>query len=254
MWAPVAEVAFLGAAGILSGVASASGAIGSLISYPALLAVGIPALPANVTNAVAVVGTGLGSTLNSRPELRGAGSRVLRWSAFTSAGAAGGAALLLLTPGGYFVWIVPFLIASAALLLLAQPRITAWRQARPGSGHGSALPYGLIAVGVYDGYFGAASGVMTLALLMLTVESQLVRANAYKNAILGVADVLVAVAFAIFGPVHWVAALALGIGFMVGGALGPPIARRVPAEVWRVVIAAAGLGLALWLLISAVRG
>src|ERR1700722_19783334 len=105
MWNPVGESVFLVGAGILGGIAGTSGAIGSLISYPALLIVGIPALPANVTHAVAGGGSGFGSTLSSRPELRGSGHRLLRWSVFTAAGAVGGVALLLLTPSGFFQWI-----------------------------------------------------------------------------------------------------------------------------------------------------
>src|ERR1700722_10796633 len=181
MWNPVAETAFLAGAGVLGGIAGSSGAIGSLISYPALLIVGIPALPANVTNAVAVVGSGLGSTLSSRPELQGSGRRLVRWSAFTASGAVVGVALLLLTPSGFFQWIVPFLVLSAAVLLLLQPRVQSWRDNRPSSRRRSGLPYGLFAGAVYEGYFCAASGVMTLALLMLTVETQLARANAFKN-------------------------------------------------------------------------
>ena len=104
---------------------------------------------------------------------------------------------------------MPFLVAGAAVLLLVQPRISArpYRSRRsggprrPASRAPSVLPLGLFVVGVYDGYFGAASGVMTLAVLMVTVETRLLRANAVKNALLGVADVVAAVVFVIFGPV-----------------------------------------------------
>jgi uncharacterized membrane protein YfcA len=253
VWNPVAEAVFLGAAGILGGAATSAGAIASLISYPALLAVGLPALPANVTHAVAVVGTGVSSSAASRPELRGSGPRLLRWAAVTGAGAAAGTALLLLTPGGVFDWVVPFLVAAAAILMVVQPRISAWRDRRPPTGRRSLLPYGLFAVAVYDGYFGAASGIMTLALLMLTVETSLTRANAVKNALLGMADIVAALGFIAFGPVHWVAAIPLGIGFVVGGAIGPVLARRVSADALRVVIASAGFALAVWLLVRAFR-
>jgi hypothetical protein len=252
MLTPAIQAVVLAGAGVLAGAAGSAGAIGSLISYPALLAVGIPALPANVTNSVAVVASGMGSTLASRPELQGAGRQLLRWSAVTCTGAVAGAALLLLTPGGLFDWIVPFLVAAGALVLLLQPRISTWRQARPTGNSRSLLPYGLLAVAVYNGYFGAGSGIMTLALLMLTVETRLPRANALKNALLGVADVIVAVAFIMFGPVHWAAAIPLGVGFLAGGAIGPSVTRRVPADTLRVLIAAAGFSLATWLLIAAI--
>jgi hypothetical protein len=258
----VAQAAFLAGAGIVAGAVGSSGAIGSLISYPALLIVGIAPLPANVTHAVAVSGGGIGSTIQSRPELRGSWGRLAEWSIITTAGAIGGTALLLCVPGTYFVWAVPFLVAGAAIGLLAQPRITAWRTGRPGAGgaiadrprHRTVLPYLLFAVGIYDGYFGAASGVMTLAVLMVTVETQLLRANAIKNTLLGIADIVATIIFAIFGPVHWAAAIALGIGYLAGGAIGPLIARRVPSEVLRVVIALAGFGLAGWLLYDAITG
>jgi uncharacterized membrane protein YfcA len=163
---PILEALFLFAAGILGGTATSAGAIASLISYPALLAVGIPPLAANVTNAVAVVGTGIASTLASGPELQGTAPRLIRWSLFVTAGAAAGAALLLFTPDELFSWIVPFLVAAAALILLAQPKISAWRTAHRGDAPEPLLPFGLFAVGVYNGYFGAASGIMLLALVL----------------------------------------------------------------------------------------
>jgi hypothetical protein len=260
MWAPVAQAAFLGGAAIVAGAVSSAGAIGSLISYPALLIVGIAPLPANVTHAVALGAIGIGATVRSQPELRGTARTIARWAVFAVAGAITGTALLLLVPGSFFEWIVPFLVALAAVLLLAQPRIQAWRDRRPVGDpapgprrtHRSVLPYGLFGVGAYDGYFGAASGVMTLALLMLTVEPRLVRANAQKNALLGVCDLVAAVSFAIFGPVHWTAVPPLAVGFLVGGTLGPSLARTVSANILRLVIAAAGISLAGWLLATAI--
>jgi len=250
---PLAEALFLFTAGVLGGTATSAGAIASLISYPALLIVGVPALAANVTNAVAVVGTGIASTLASGPELRGTGPRLRRWSLFVSAGAATGAALLLSTPDDLFSWIVPFLVAAAALILLAQPRITAWRTAHRGDAPEPMFPFGLFAVGVYNGYFGAASGIMLLALLMITVEARLTRANALKNVLLGISDVIAAIAFIAFGPIDWLAAIPLSAGFLIGGFIGPALARRSPAGALRVFIAGAGLVLAVVLLIAAAR-
>jgi uncharacterized membrane protein YfcA len=249
---PVGEAAFLVSAGIVAGTATSAGAIATLISYPALLVVGLPAVAANMTNAVAVVGTGVASTLASRSELEGTGRQVLRWSLFMVTGAAVGAALLLSTPNGLFTWVVPFLVAAASLLLLAQPRISAWRASRSAP-EVAMLPVGLFAVGVYNGYFGAASGIMLLALLMITAETRLTRANALKNVLLGVADVITAGAFIVFGPIDWPSALALGGGFLIGGAIGPSVARRAPAGVLRVAIALTGLSLAVGLLIVALH-
>ena len=248
------EVPFLFGAGAVGGVATSAGAIATLISYPALLAVGISPLAANVTNAVAVVGSAVGATLGSQPELRGTGDRLRQWSLLICGGAVAGAVLLLTTPAGVFAWVVSALIAAAAVLLLAQPRISAWRATRPAPTGVASLPFALVAVGVYNGYFGAASGIMTLAVLMLTVETRLVRANAVKNVLLGVADAVVAILFIIFGPIHWAAAIPLALGFLAGGSVGPAVARRVPPDALRVVIAVAALGLAVWLLVSAARG
>jgi uncharacterized protein len=259
MWDPAAQAAFLGGAALIAGAVSSAGAIGSLISYPALLIVGIAPLPANVTHAVAIGAIGIGATARSQPELRGSGRQVAKWAVAATVGGLGGMAFLLLAPGDFFEWIVPFLVVLAVGLLLAAPRIQTWRAARPERAtrpprHRTVLPYGLVGVGAYDGYFGAASGVMMTALLLLTVEPKLVRANALKNATLGVCDLVAAISFAIFGPVHWVAVLPLAIGFLVGGSLGPSLARRVAPNILRLVIAAAGLALAGWLLYDAITG
>jgi uncharacterized protein len=244
-----ADDALLVAAGALAGAMGSAGAITSLISYPALLAVGIPPLPANVTQAVAFVACLPGSALGSRPELRGQWPWIRRWAVVAAAGGAAGTALLLGTPSHIFGRIVPFLLVSASVALLLQPRISTWREGRSNGGDRYLLPCGLFAVSVYDGYFGAGSGVMVLALLLVTVKVELVRANALKNVIVGISDVVATIGFVLFGPVHWAAAVPLAVGLLVGSTLGPAAARRVPADVIRLVAACAGIGLAirLWI-------
>jgi uncharacterized membrane protein YfcA len=249
---PVGEAGFLVAAGTLAGTATSAGAIASLISYPALLLVGIGPVAANVTNSIAVVGTGIASTLASGSELQGTGRKVLWWSLYVVVGAVAGAVLLLTTPDGLFTWVVPFLVAAASVLLLLQPRISALSANSRVSGE-AALPIGLFAVGVYNGYFGAASGIMTLALLMITAEARLVHANALKNVVLGASDVVVAGIFIAFAPIDWPSAVALGGGFLVGGSLGPALARRTPVAVLRLAIAGTGFVLAAGLLVAAGR-
>ncbi len=252
MLSQVQESGILVAAGILAGTAGAAGAIASLISYPVLLAVGIPAVPANIANSVAAVAIGLGSTPASREELQGSGRHLLRWSVLAAIGAAVGAALLLITSNGTFEWIVPFLVAGGSVMLLVQPRISARRALGP-SDQRWVLPVGLFGVAVYGGYFGAGSGIMMLTLLMFTVDGHLPRANALKNALLTVSGLVSAISFTVFGSVEWAAAIPLGIGFLAGGAIGPSVARRVPAHKLRIWIAVAGFTLAAWLLIVAVR-
>jgi hypothetical protein len=123
----VADVLLLSGAGVLAGTVGTAGGITSLISYPALLAVGLSPLPANVTNIVALVTCWPGSALASRPELAGQGPWIRRWSVVAATGAVAGSALLLSTPAGVFGKIVPFLLVFAALGLLLQPRLSAWQ-------------------------------------------------------------------------------------------------------------------------------
>jgi uncharacterized membrane protein YfcA len=237
-------------AGLLGGSVGSAGGITSLISYPALLAIGIPPLPANVTQAVAFAACLPGSALGSRPELQGQGPWFRRWAALAALGGAVGVVLLLSTPRHLFGRIVPFLLVAASLALFLEPRISRWREARPGERNRLALPCGLFAISVYSGYFGAGSGVMVLALLLLTVERSLARANALKNVILGVADVVAAIGLAVFGPVRWTAALPLALGLLIGSRIGPSVTRHVPRDVLRVVVALAGLGLAIKLWVA----
>lgn len=239
---------FLVVAGAVAAMIGSAGGITSLVSYPALLAVGIAPLPANVTNAVALVASSVGSTLSSGPELRGQRRRIARLAVPAVAGGLTGAVLLLVTPGDVFAVLVPFLIAAAAVLLLASPRISVRRRDRPGGEVVAGV--GIFAVAVYGGYFGAGAGVLTLALLLILVEHDLPRANAFKNIVLGVADLLTAVVFVAAGHVVWAAAVPLAVGAAVGGALGPAVVRRVPAGIVRVVVGLSGLGLAVWLLVD----
>ena len=244
------NIALLLGAGVLAGMVGSAGGTASLISYPALLAVGIPALAANMTNAVAFVASLPGSALGSRPELRGQGQWLRRWAPLAAGGGAAGAALLLLTPAGVFGRVVPFLVAFAALALLLQPRVSAWQEKHLRKTSRLLLPCGLFAVSVYDGYWGAGAGVMMLALLLLTVDQHLARSNALKNMLLGVADVVCSIGFVLFGPVHWAAAVPLALGLLVGSTVGPSLTRRVPGNIVRVVVALAGLGLAVHLWVA----
>jgi uncharacterized membrane protein YfcA len=245
-----ADSVLLVGAGALAGAVGSAGGITSLISYPALLAVGIRPLQANVTNAVALVGSFGGSALGSRPELRGRVRWLARWAPLVVAGAVAGVVLLLETPDRVFGRIVPFFLVFAAIALLAQPRISRWREVRMKTAGRFWFPCGLFAVSVYSGYFGAGSGIIVLALVLLTVEAHLPTANALKNMLLGVADLAAAIGFAAFGPVRWTAAAPLAVGLLAGSMVGPSVTRRVPGPALRVVVAAAGIGLAVWLWVS----
>jgi uncharacterized protein len=244
----ITEAGLIAAAGMLAGIVGTAGGITSLISYPALLAAGMPALAASVANNVALAACWPGSALASRPELQGRGRWLRRWGWAAAAGGAVGAVLLLSTPAREFARIVPFLVAAGSLALLAQPWISARRRSAP-DGSGSALLPGLLAVSVYNGYFGAGAGVMTLVLLLVTTDDHLARANALKNMLIGASSVVSAFAFIIAGPVDWSAVTPLGLGMLAGSTMGPRLARHVPAQVLRWLAALLGLLLAarLWM-------
>jgi uncharacterized membrane protein YfcA len=244
------EWLFLCGAGLVAGVIGTAGGITSLVAYPALLAVGIPPLAANVTNSVALLGSGFSSGLRAVPELAGHSSTLRAWLPPTVLFSLGGAILLVITPVGVFDLVVPFLVALGSLVLLLQPVITGWQSRRGTVPNRVVIGVSGAGVAVYNGYFGAGSGILLIALLLFTTEPVLHRANALKNLILIVSDLLPAVLFAVLGTVVWSAALPLGAGALVGGLIGPTVAKRVPAGILRPLIALCGLGLAVWLFVA----
>jgi uncharacterized membrane protein YfcA len=216
-------------AGTAAGLIGSAGGITSLVSYPALLAIGLPALSANIANNVALVGCWPGSALASKPELRGTASWLWRFTVVAATGGAAGSVLLLLTPSGTFARVVPSLVAAGSLALLFEPRLRAWRQSRGTPDHKLALPAGLMALSLYNGYFGAGAGVMILTLLLVLVDRRLPTANALKNMLIGAAS--------------------LALGMLAGSRVGPLVARRLPAGLLRWLIVVLGMALAtyLWL-------
>jgi uncharacterized membrane protein YfcA len=248
------EALILLAAGTAGGICSTVVAIASLVSYPVLLALGVPPLAANMTNTVSLVLAGAGSVAGSRPELAGHGRQVLRLGAVTALGGAAGAAILLATPASAFTVTVPVLIGAASLILLLQPRIRKLApQAGPGRLRRLATGAALFAVAAYVGYFGAAAGVMLLVVLSAMLSEPLVRINAIKNAVSGLANAMAAACFAVFGDVRWHLVVPLAAGFLIGGWSGAKIARRLPAAAFRVAVSLCGFGLAVRLGLSAYR-
>jgi uncharacterized membrane protein YfcA len=239
-----ADTVVLLVAGVLAGLVGTAGGITSLISYPALLAVGVPALAANVANIVAIVACLPGSALASRVELAGRRHALARWAPMAAAGGVAGAVLVLTTPPGVFSRVVPFLVVAGSLTLLVEPRLAARRERRRPHPGGAALPGGLVALSIYNGYFGAGSGVLALALLLLTVDDDLPRANALKNVLIGAATAASAITLVAFGAVDWVAVGPLAAGMFLGSTLGPRVARHLPATVLRWTVALLGLALA----------
>ncbi len=248
----LAEIFTLLGAGVLAGVASTVASVASVISYPVLLALGLSPVSANMTNTVALMFAGAGAAGGSRPELAGQGTRVRRLGLLTALGGAAGAALLLLAPARAFQVVAPCLIGAASLLLIVQPMITGWT-ARPGGEQSQALRAAVFGVAVYVGYFGAAGGILMLAVLTAMLDQPLARNIALKNVVAGLANAAAAVGFAAFGPVRWAAAAPLAAGFLVGGWIGPALVRRIPARAVRITIGVVGLTVAVTLGIRTYR-
>lgn len=235
----------LALAGVGGGLTGSVAGLASLVTYPVLLALGLPPKIANVTNTVSLLFSTFGSMSASRPELRGQRTIALRLAPAGALGGVAGGALLLATPASSFEAVVPFLVALGAIAMLARGRLA--RTSADGA-RAPMRPVALMAVtaviGIYAGYFGAGAGVLLLALYLHTTSEPLPRANALKNLVLGSANGIAAVSFALFGPVRWSVVAPFGAGLFVGGRLGAAVVRRVNAERLRIAIAIAGLGLA----------
>ena len=246
------SVVFLVAAGLLAGGVNAVAGGGSLLVFPALLAVGFPPLAANVTNSVAQWPGYLGMVAGARQELHGQGRRIGLTSAVSVAGAALGCLLLLTLPGAVFATVVPVLVLLASALLALQPTIKRWiGSPEPGAPDRMAilLPAVFIA-SVYGGYFGGALGVILIATLSLLAHDRLVRLNALKGLLSLVIATVTVVIFALGAPVHWLAVAVLAPSTLVGGYLGARVARRLPERVLRLSVVALGTGVGLYLLAS----
>lgn len=241
------------AAGVLAGALGSAGGITSLVSYPALLVVGLPPRDANVVNLVAVVACWPGSALVSRRELAGSGRLLATALPVAAVGALAGSVLLLTTPTRTFDRLAPFLVLLGSAALLAQPWLTR-RFASAGRSPGStpsALLTGIGIVSIYSGYFGAGSGVLLLALLLALQGRRMPVANAQKNMLVGASGVASALLLLAAGAVDWAAVLPLAIGEFAGSLLGPVVNRVVPALIVRVAVAALGVVLAVELLVTA---
>ena len=237
------QLVFLFAAGVAAGVVSVLVSLASIISYPALLAVGLPPVTANVTNTVALVLTGVGAAIGSQRELAGLRPMVLRLAVAAVAGGFTGAVLLLALPDRVFELVAPVLIAGASLLLLAQPRLRS-RPALQPRGLRTGPVAAFTATSVYLGYFGAAGGILSLAVLSTIIDRRFHDVNAAKNTLAAFANGAAAVLFVLMGPVQWAYVVPLALGMFTGGLVGPTIARRLPAPALRLAVAACGLTVA----------
>src|SRR4051794_15700001 len=238
------------AAGFWAGAINTIVGSGSLLTFPTLLAVGYDAVTANVSNTLGLVPGSVSGAVGYRRELKGQRRRVLILLPAAILGGLAGGILLLAAPGA-FRDVVPFLILIAVVLVLIQPRITRRRLAAGRVQHhpGPVLQIGTFLTAVYGGYFGAAQGVILLALLGLTLDDDLQRLNGVKNVIAAVVNGVAAAYFALTTDVAWVVVLILVVSSIVGGQLGAHWGRRIPAQVLRVLIAVVGTTVAVVLLV-----
>ncbi len=239
----VPEAFLILAAAFAAGAINTVAGGGSLVSFPALLAAGYPAKPANVTNTVALWPGYLGGSLAYRPELRRQRRRVLFLLAPSILGAVAGSAVLLATPGDTFRAIVPFLILFAAALLVFQDRLASFAQThRLASQAGDHVPLALhaamFALAIYGAYFGAGLGIMTIAVLAVLLPDDIQHSNALKGMLSLLINATAVVYFAAFGPVRWAPAVIMAGGALAGGYLGVGLARRLGPQWLRGAIVA----------------
>ena len=231
-------------AGLAAGTINTVVGSGTLITFPVLLAVGYPPVLANVSNTVGLVPGSVSGAIGYRAELTGQGRRLVRLGSASCIGAVLGAAALLLAPERAFQAVVPVLIGLACVLVVLQPRLSDWlaRRGRAPAGNGGALLYaGVLGAGVYGGYFGAAQGVLLIALLGLLLDNDLQRVNAAKNVLAGLVNLVAAVVFIAVTDVAWEAAGLIALGAVVGGQVGAKIGRRVPPPVLRGLVVLVGV-------------
>jgi len=229
-----------GAAGAINVVVGS----GTLITFPVLLAFGYAPVVANVSNTIGLVPGSVAGAVGYRRELTGQGARIRTLACATAAGAATGATLLLTLPASAFKAIVPVFIAAALILIIVQPRLGALLRSHRGQSHGRPGAATLAAVyvtGVYGGYFGAAQGILLLAILSLAFDDALQRLNGTKNILAGLANLLSGAIFAIVAHVSWPAVGLIALGSISGGALGARYGRRLRPAPLRALIVAVGI-------------
>ena len=220
-------------AGLAAGTINTVVGSGTLITFPVLLAVGYPPVLANVSNTVGLVPGSASGAFGYRAELAGQRPRLLRLGSASVIGAVLGAAALLVLPAAAFQAVVPVLIGLACVLVVLQPRLSGWlaRRGRIAHPHGGWQLYaGVLGAGVYGGYFGAAQGVLLIAVMGLLLDEDLQRINAAKNVLAGLVNLVAASVFIAVTDVAWLAAGLIALGAVVGGHLGAQVGRRVPPQ------------------------
>jgi uncharacterized membrane protein YfcA len=231
-------------AGIAAGTINTVVGSGTLITFPVLLAFGYAPVTANVSNTVGLVPGAVSGAVGYRRELTGQRRRALALAIFSTLGGIAGAAALLVLPASAFKRIVPVFIGIAVALIVIQPYLArALRSRRRGADQaaGPAASAGVFLSGVYGGYFGAAQGILLLAILGLALEEKLQRINALKVVLTGLVNLVAGVIFALAAHVAWGAAGLIAVGSILGGIIGAREGRRLPPTALRAIIVAVGV-------------
>ncbi len=233
------------AAGIIAGAINTVVGSGTLFTFPVLLAFGYAPVTANVSNTIGLVPGSAAGAYGYRQELRGQRDRAMKPTVASVLGAAVGAVLLLTLPASAFKAIVPVFIAIALVLILVQPRLTAALEARSKQrrrhGVGALTLVATFGSGVYGGYFGAAQGILLLAILTLALDDTLQRINALKVILAGVVNLVAGMVFVFAAHVVWDAAALIAVGSTLGGLGGARMGRRLSPVVLRAVIVVVGI-------------
>lgn len=240
---PLHALAIFGA-GIAAGTINTVVGSGTLITFPVLLAFGYAPVTANVSNTVGLVPGSVSGATGYRRELRGQRRRALRLAAFSTLGGIGGAVALLVAPASAFKRIVPIFIALAVVMILIQPylaRALVSRRRAADQTAGPAASLGAFVTGIYGGYFGAAQGIMLLAILGLALDDELQRINALKVVLAGLVNLVAGIIFIFAAHVAWGAAGLIAAGSILGGVIGAHQGRRLPPAGLRIVIVAVGV-------------
>jgi len=230
-------------AGMAAGTVNAIVGSGTLITFPVLLAVGYSPVLANVSNTVGLAPGSISAAVGYRAELVGQGRRLRVLGLASLCGGITGGVLLLILPADAFRAIVPVLIALSCVLVLVQPWLTerlAMADRRREHG-GVALFVGVYLAGIYGGYFGAAQGVLLIALLGLFLDEHLQRVNAAKNVLAGIVNGVAAILFILVSHVAWLAAALIAVGSVIGGQIGARIGRRTRPGVLRGLVVLVGI-------------
>jgi uncharacterized membrane protein YfcA len=230
-------------AGIGAGTINTVVGSGTLLTFPVLLGIGYAPVVANVSNTIGLVPGSVSGALGYRRELAGQRDHAVALGIAATVGGITGAVLLLVLPASAFKAIVPVFILLALVLIVLQPRLARMIEPEPGrpeAGHRLAAMVAVLASGVYGGYFGAAQGILLLAILGILVHDDLHRANALKNVLAGLVNLVAALVFIAVAEVAWTPVVLIAGGSVIGAQLGARFGRRLPPAALRALVIAVG--------------